>query len=619
MAFTARTRLVNPRLGTYFGIFTAAFAALFMLALMFEQLGAADTLLRLVMFAGPIALYAAIGISSRAGDARDYFACGRRVPAFFNGLVLAVAALGGAGFLALTGSLFMVGFDAVCLCIGIYAGLVFMGVLFAPFVRKHGAYTLPTFLGRRFESGTVRVVAAAGLSVPILLLLAAEARFGAYAAAWLLGQSERLMAVVVVVCATAIVFAGGMRSLTWSSVAQAIAALLALAVPATIIALVVSNLPLPQMTHGNVLRLLNRSEISHGVPIVLAPPLAFDLPGTSAEPIVKRFMQAFGSVGGLSFVFMSFVVAAGIAASPTLLSRSGTTPGVYEARKSLGWAVLVSGIVLLTLPAIAVYLRALLVEQVVGHPGDRLPVWFQLLQQAGIASVEAKGQVVRLSSIAFERDAALFALPIAAGFPQAIVYLALAGALAASLAALSASLVAIASILAEDVVHGLPAETAPDSARVNNVRIALLGAAFVTTWLAVALPADPLQLFLWSLTLSAAISFPVVLLAIWVKRTNAWGALAAMITGLVVTVFMMLLGEAGAVETSSVLAGVIGLPLALVAGLTASHMTPAPGRSALDIVREMRVPGGRLSTIASCGCCGSRTAALPETCDIAAP
>ena len=56
-----------------------------------------------------------------------------------------------------------------------------MGVLFAPFLRKFGAYTMPTFLGRRFESRTVRVVAAAILSVPILLLLAAEARFAAYA------------------------------------------------------------------------------------------------------------------------------------------------------------------------------------------------------------------------------------------------------------------------------------------------------------------------------------------------------------------------------------------------------------------------------------------------------
>src|SRR5262245_47826357 len=300
MAITARTRLVNPRLGTYFGIFTAAFAALVLMVLMLEQLGVGDALVRLIMLAGPVGFFVAIAVGSKAKEAHDYFACGRRVPAFFNGLVLGVSALGGAGFLALTGALFIVGFDATCLSIGWYAGLVFMGVLFAPFLRKYGAYTLPSFLGRRFESPTVRVVAAATLSVPILLLLASEARFAGYAAAWMLGQSERLMAVLVVCCVTAIVFAGGMRSLTWSSVAMAIAALLALAVPATLVALMVSNLPLPQMTHGNVLRILTRSEVMQGVPIVLAPPLSFDLPGEGAEPLVKRFIQAFGSVGSVS-------------------------------------------------------------------------------------------------------------------------------------------------------------------------------------------------------------------------------------------------------------------------------------------------------------------------------
>src|SRR5262249_27905587 len=158
----------------------------------------------------------------------------------------------------LTGTLLIVGADALCLSIGWYVGLVFMGVLFAPFLRKFGAYTLPGFLGRRFESVNVRMCAGLMLSVPILLVLAAEAEFAAYAAAWMLGQSERLMAVVVIAAAAGIVLAGGMRSLTWSSVAKAIAALLALAVPATIVALMISNLPLPQMTHGNIVRIVTR-------------------------------------------------------------------------------------------------------------------------------------------------------------------------------------------------------------------------------------------------------------------------------------------------------------------------------------------------------------------------
>src|SRR5215470_14322494 len=193
MAVTSGARrLVNPRLGTFFGIFSAAFAALVLMALMLEQLGVADLAVRLLMFAGPIVLYGALGVLTPASDANDFFACGRRVPAFFNGLVLAITALGGAGLMALTGAFFVVGFDALCLSLGISAGLVFMGVLLAPFLRKSGDYTVPSYLGRRFESRALRVVAAAVLAVPLVLLLAAEARFAGYAATWLTGQSESL-------------------------------------------------------------------------------------------------------------------------------------------------------------------------------------------------------------------------------------------------------------------------------------------------------------------------------------------------------------------------------------------------------------------------------------------
>src|SRR5262249_6313683 len=153
------------------------------------------------------------------------------------------------------------------------------------------------------------------------------------------------------------------------------------------------------------------------VPIIVAPTLAVDLPGEGVEPLAKRFIQAFGSVGSLGFVLLSFVVAAGIAASPILLARAGTTPGVYETRKSGGWGVLVVGLVLPPAPAFAVYRRLLIAEQVVGSAGDRLPIWFQILQQAGIARIASKEHVVTLASLAFERDAALFALSIAAGLP----------------------------------------------------------------------------------------------------------------------------------------------------------------------------------------------------------
>jgi cation/acetate symporter len=592
MAFTSSTRLVNPRLGTYFGIFTAALVALVLMALMLEQLGVADGLLRALMFAAPLLLYAAIGFNARAREPHDFFASGRRVPAFFNGLVLGVAALGGAGFLGLTGALFIAGFDALCLSIGWCAGLVFMAVLFAPYVRKFGAYTVPAFLGRRFDSRAVRVVAAAVLCPAILLLLIAETRFAAYACAWLLGQPEHVMTAVLIALVAAVLAAGGMRSLTWSSVAKAITALLALAVPATIFALMASNLPLPQMTHGNTLRVLTRMEMMRNVPILIAPPLALDLAGVGMEALAKRFVQSFGNVGPVGFVLASLVMAAGIAASPVLLPRSGTTPGVYEARKSLGWAVLVTGVVLLTLPAVAVYLRFLLFDQVVGQPPDQLPAWMQILQQAGIAQIEAGPQAVSLSRFGFERDAVLFALPIAAGYPQVLVYLALLGALAAALTGLSASLFALAAIIAEDVVRASPVEVASDRARLGRARLALAALAFVGIWLAIAAPADPLQLFLWAVTLSASTCFPVLVLSIWWRRTKALGAMAGMLSGLLVAGAVILLSETGAIALPSALAGVLAAPCAMLVTVVGSLMAPAAGHNVLEQLREMRMPGG---------------------------
>jgi cation/acetate symporter len=184
MSLSHRTGYVNPRLGTYFGIFMSSFIALGLVTLILEGLGVSDQTLQLTMFFGPIALYAAIGATAFTNEPIDYFASGRRVPAFYTGLVLAQTALGATGLVALTGIFFLIGFDALCLVIGGLAGFVVMAILLAPFFRKFGAFTVPSYLGKRFDSRIVRLVAAGVLSVPMLLVIAAEIRIGAHAATW---------------------------------------------------------------------------------------------------------------------------------------------------------------------------------------------------------------------------------------------------------------------------------------------------------------------------------------------------------------------------------------------------------------------------------------------------
>jgi cation/acetate symporter len=116
--------------------------------------------------------------------------------------------------------------------------------------------------------------------------------------------------------------------------------------------------------------------------------------------------------------------------------------------------------------------------------------------------------------------------------------------------------------------------------------------ALVAVWLAIAAPADPLRLFLWSLAYSASAVFPVLLLSIWWKGTTAWGAIAGLLAGLSVTTAAILFGEAEVWTLPSTLAGAIGMPAGVVATIVTSMFTLKPSPHIVARLQELRVPGG---------------------------
>ena len=593
MSVTSRTRFVNPRLGTYFGIFASSLAGLVMLLLIFEELGTADVLLRWAMLLGPIVLYAAIGLCVPTQEPLEFFAAGRRVPAGYTGLGIGVAAMGATGIVAVTGVFFLIGFDALCLMIGGLGGFVIMSVMLAPFLRKFGTFTVPSYLGRRFESKTVRLLSAALLTVPALLMLAAELRMGAYAAGWLSGQPAPLMIVLLVAAFIAMVGLGGMRSLSWSGSAAAIAAVLALLVPVTIVAVMVTNFPLPQLTNGPLLRALMHSEAAQGLPIVDASALAFGLPGEGFVHIAKRFTAPFGAIGPTAFVVATLTVMAGVASSPWLIPRVTMTPGVYETRKSLGWATVYFSLIMLTAAAVAVYMRDYLMDVVNGGAPAALPEWMRRLVDLGFATVDTAVPLT-YTGFAIARDAVLLSLPVAAEMPSVFVYFAATGIVAAALVGAGAVASALGNVIAEDVVNGLSWEPLPRTGRVHMGRLAIVGAAVVGGLVALVAPTDPLRLLLWSLALSGSTFFPVIVLSIWWKRMNAFGAIAGMSCGFGVAVLTILAGAANILGLDGALAGILGLPAGIAGAVLASITTPAPGRSVLELVREIRVPGGEV-------------------------
>lgn len=594
MALTgsARTRIINPRLGIYFGIFTSFIVALTMVLTILEQLGADDSTLGLLMLLGPLALYTAIGVAGFTREPIDYFAAGRRVPAFYTGLGLAVSAFGATGFMALTGAIFFSGFDALCIAIGIVGGFVMIAVLVAPFLRKVGAFTLPSFFARRFDSRLVRLVSAAVIAVPLVLILAAEIRAGAFAASFLSGANVEIMAVALVLVLIGMLIAGGVRSLTWSSTGAAIAALLTLLVPVAIVAVFLTNMPVPQLSHGPVLRALGRSESALEMSRSTVDLLTFALAGEGLHPVTKRFAMPNGSVGALAFPIVVMTTMAGIAAAPWLLPRLIATPSVFETRKAVGWATVLTGVIIITLASIAVFMREYLFDIVTAAGPAQIPGWLQDLAGSDLAQIDAGAGAFEVSNFSFIRDGVILGLPLAGGMPGVMLHVVLAGLVGAAVAGAGASIVALGNVIAEDVVDGLSPTAAPDTVRISTGRVTLALVAALGGAFAILAPTDPLRLFIWALVLSASSIFPVLVLAIWWKRANAYGALAGLVTGFSVAALAMLACEAQWIPLDSALAGVFGLPAALAATLIVASITPVPGRDALELVSDMRIPGG---------------------------
>lgn len=593
MAFVPRTRLVNPRLGTYFGIFTSAFVGLVLVAMIFEQLGTPDDLLRGFMLVAPVVMLVAIGFASMTREPLEYFAAGRRVPAVYGGIGLAVTALGATGMVGLTGAFFFIGFDAVCIVNGALAGFVVMAVLLAPFLRKFGTYTVPTYLARRFESRMLRVTAAGLLAVPTLLFLIAEVAVGAKAAAWLTGQSEPIVAAFIAMSVVSSVLLGGMRALTWTNVAAGIAAMAALFVPVVLVAVMLGYLPVPQLAHGPILREIGRQEAINALPIIIQSPLGFELPSDTMLPISKRFSEPFGAVGPLAYVLATLTVMAGVASAPWLLPRVATAPGVYEARKSLGWATFFFGLIVLTTASVAVFMRDFLM-QVPGSSISAPPEWLRVIIAERFGEISSRGTQLVLTGISFDRDAILLALPVAGGLPAVITYLAAAGIIMAACAAAAATALTLANMLTEDIVNGLNWKPAPEQLRLNTGRVLLAVVALLAALIVSVTPNDPLKLLLWSLTITGATAFPVLVASIWWKRVNVYGAFASMVTGFATSILVIVANEAGWSDLASPLAGIVAIPASLIAVIAVSKVTLPPSRHALELVRDLRIPGGEI-------------------------
>ncbi len=588
---------VNPHLGTSFGSFTSTMIAAALLLVIFERVGVNKIWLGHLMISVPILGYIAIGIVSRSVLLSEFYISGRRVPAFFNGLSLATNALGGVGLIAITGAIFLIGFDALGMVVGMVGGVFIMALFFAPYLRKVGAYTLPSYFQERYDSSLLRLTVLLLLIPPALLLLSAEFRIGASILFWLTTISYSTIVIGMAVIVGLITLPGGMRGLTWTQSAQGIVILLGVLTPLTFLALKHTGLPLPQFSYGTLLQPVAEMEAIHGISAIRPSSLEEGLPIYDMGYITKPFLQSFGAFSWFQFMMLMSIFAMGVSSLPSLLMRSNLTSSVAEMRRSMGWAVLILVVLLLSLPALAVFAKYLILKVVIGQPITHLPEWFQRLNAVELLSMTDRNKdgIVGAEDIKIARDGILLIIPMIAEYPFVIVGFLAAAGLSASLAAAGGQVVVIANSVSSDFFHGLLFHHASNTKRLLVSRITLIAVLIVGVTLTLTQETDVLQMLIWSLNLSASAFFPALMLSIWWKGSSALGILAGMIAGFTVSALMIigsvLFGFEGFLQFSAMTSAALAVPVNFLVAISVS-MTSKPSEELMAICDEMRVAGG---------------------------
>ena len=247
-------------------------------------------------------------------------------------------------------------------------------------------------------------------------------------------------------------------------------------------------------------------------------------------------------------------IALGVACFPALLIRSATARSSASARSSIAWALLLVAVFAICAATMAAVAK-LALDATARQAGsaaslvDAAP-WIAEWANKGAGLVTLCGQsaadpvaalaacgtkVLASGDLAVSPDIVMLAAPAIAGLPQLATMLLAAGCLVAALAAASLVLFTIGAALGHDLYFRSVEPRATMSRRLLAQRLSLLIATGLAAYVAAAPPADYLQLALWSLALAASGLFPAMVLAVWWKRANRWGAIAGMISGFAVT------------------------------------------------------------------------------------
>ena len=240
--------------------YTGGFVAFVIVLAILEQMGLPKAWIGYLFLAATVLLYAGIGVMSRTNDAAEYYVAGRRVPAMYNGMATGADWMSAASFIGMAGTLYLTGYGGLAFILGWTGGYCLVALFLAPYLRKFGQFTIPDFLGARYEGNLPRLIGVFAAILCSFTYVVAQIYGVGLITARLTGLAFEVGIFAglagILVCS----FLGGMRAVTWTQVAQYVILIIAYLLPVVWLSVKHTGVPIPQAVYGYTLEKVTAKE-----------------------------------------------------------------------------------------------------------------------------------------------------------------------------------------------------------------------------------------------------------------------------------------------------------------------------------------------------------------------
>ncbi|MBT5782207.1 MAG: cation acetate symporter [Candidatus Marinimicrobia bacterium] len=551
------------------------------------------------------AVYIVIAFWARAKSTNEFYVAGGDIHPVANGMATAADWMSAASFISMAGLISFFGYGGSVFLMGWTGGYVLLALLLAPYLRKHGTFTVPEFISDRYYSKTARVVAVLCLIIASVTYVIGQMKgIGVAFSRFLeVDYDQGLMVGMVIVFIYAVM--GGMKGITYTQIAQYVIMIIAYTIPAIFNSFMLTGNPIPQIGLG--------SQLSDGTYLLdkldkIVSDLGFNEYTTSPR------------LSLLNMFFYTLSLMIGTAGLPHVIMRFFTVPSVKAARASAGWALVFIAVLYTTAPAVAAMARYNLLTTI-ERPNDssnlpytERPSWFKNWEKTGLLKFNDKNSdgLIQYNNfesnemIKVDRDIMVLANPEIANLPSWVIALVAAGGIAAALSTAAGLLLAIASSISHDLLKGVFRPNISEKNELRASRVAMAASIVVAGYFGFNPPDFAAGTVALAFGLAASSLFPALMMGIFSKSMNKEGAIAGMLAGISVTLIYVFQHKGIMfVQSTSFLNGMepnwffgiepnafgaIGAIFNFITAYFVSKKFPAPPENVVKMVLKIRKP-----------------------------